>query len=64
MDDSRPAPRLLDIAETCATLHLGRTKVSELIASGQLGSVVVGRRRLIPVEAVDRFVDELSSEAG
>jgi excisionase family DNA binding protein len=36
--------RLLTIAETCARLHHGRTRVYELIRSGRLPSVVVGPR--------------------
>ncbi|MHA0044386.1 excisionase family DNA-binding protein [Deinococcus sp. PEB2-63] len=37
-------------------LKLGRDKVYELIRSGQLRSVRVGRRYLIPADAVTAFL--------
>jgi excisionase family DNA binding protein len=38
---------------------LGRTKVYELIAAGELRTVKIGRRRFIPVEAVREYVARL-----
>ncbi len=38
---------------------LGRTKVYELIASGDLRTVKIGRRRFIPVTAVQEYVARL-----
>lgn len=41
---------------------IGRTLFYELIASGQLRSVKIGRRRLVPAEAIEELVDRLSQE--
>jgi excisionase family DNA binding protein len=38
---------------------LGRTKIYELIASGELRTVKIGRRRFIPVTAVQEYVARL-----
>jgi len=43
-------------------LGVGRTKMFELIASGELTSVRVGRRRLIPATAIRDYVDRLLAE--
>jgi excisionase family DNA binding protein len=41
--------------EAGTALGIGKTKVFELIASGELPSVQIGRKRLIPVEALYEF---------
>lgn len=40
-------------------LGIGRSKTFELIASGEIESVKIGRRRLIPVDALHSFLDRL-----
>jgi excisionase family DNA binding protein len=52
-------PMLLDIGEVAKKLGLGQTKTWELVATGQIFSVRVGKRRLVPVESVEKFVAEL-----
>ena len=42
--------------EAALLLSLSRTKVYELIASGELDSIQVGRSRRIPAEALNAFV--------
>lgn len=42
---------------------LGRCKVYDLIRSGRLESVKVGRDRRIPVDAIDDFIDQLRKNA-
>ncbi len=59
------------VAKTNARLHpvegvmerlcLGRSTVFNLIASGQLRSVKVGRRRLVPESAIADFINQLES---
>ena len=50
--------RLLYRPEEVAKLTaLGRTKVFELIASGELASISVGRARRIPRAALERWID-------
>lgn len=50
---------LVDVPEAGQRIGLGRTKTWELVRSGELESVRVGRRRLIPVDAIDQFVEQL-----
>lgn len=58
-------PRLLlvSVPEAGRRLSVGRSTVLELVASGRLGSVKVGARRLVPVIELERFVAELCAEA-
>ncbi len=53
--DSYPR-RLLTVVEARDELRLGATKFAELLASGELASIRVGRRRLIPVKAIDDYI--------
>lgn len=48
--------RLLTPIEVAEILGIGRTKVFELIASGELESVAIGRCRRVPTEALDAFL--------
>lgn len=41
---------------------IGRTKFYELLDAGVLESVRVGRRRLVPEAALERFVERLRAE--
>lgn len=42
---------------------LGRTRVFDLIASGQLASVKIGRRRFVPDSAIAAYVESLKASA-
>ena len=46
---------MLSLPEAAERLGVGTTKVKQLIASGQLASVTIGRRRLVPAENVRSF---------
>ena len=48
--------------ETAETLGVGRHKVYELLRSGRLRSVKIGKSRRVPVDAVEAFIAELLSE--
>lgn len=50
---------LLTVEEAAERLSLGRTKVYELVARGELPSVVIGRCRRVPVQALEPFVERL-----
>lgn len=67
MSPDRPnsliSPTLLTVPEAMAALRLSRATVYDLIRSGELGSVKVGRCRRIPAQAVQAFVARLV-EAG
>jgi excisionase family DNA binding protein len=41
---------------------LGRTKVYELISSGELRTVKIGRRRFVPATAVEEYVARLENQ--
>ena len=53
--------RMLTAVEVAAILGIGRTKVFELMASGELESVAIGRCRRVPIDALDAFVAGLRS---
>lgn len=53
-----PPVQLLAVAEAAARLGVGRTTVYELITAGEIRSVKVGRRRLIPATALNEYVTE------
>ena len=54
---------LLSVTDFMASTGLGRTKTYELIGSGELETVTVGRRRLVPAEALEDFVARLRGRA-
>jgi excisionase family DNA binding protein len=49
--------RLLRIPEACAELSIGRSRLYELIAAGEIAAVKIGSRGVrIPSTELDRFV--------
>ena len=50
---------LCTVAEAADLLAIGRTCVYQLMKSGQLRSVKIGARRLVPRSAIEEFVHEL-----
>ena len=52
-----PAPLLLRIPDVAQRLALGRSTVYELIATGQLPTVRIGRSVRVPVAALQSFVE-------
>lgn len=51
--------QLLTIAEACAMLRIRSPKsIYEMLESGQLRTVVIGHRRLIPRESVEQVIRE------
>lgn len=50
---------LLSVAEAARALSLGRSKTYELIASGELEVVHIGRCSRVPVDAVEAYVERL-----
>lgn len=43
------------VEETAHALGVGRTTVYELLSNGELESIKVGRRRIIPADAVRNY---------
>jgi excisionase family DNA binding protein len=54
-------PRLLAVKQAIFELGLGRTAIYELIKEGKLKSVTIGRRRLVPAEAIEEFIAALAN---
>lgn len=55
------SPRLYSIDAAAGELGIGKTKVEELVHDGVLETVYIGRRRLVPAEALDEYVERLRS---
>jgi excisionase family DNA binding protein len=58
---AKATPRLLSIKQAIFELGVGRTNIYELIASGALKTVKIGRRRFVAIEAIDEFIASLSA---
>ena len=57
-------PRLLTVPEAMNQLQVSRWTLYNLIRSGQLASVTIGRCRRIPATALDTFIAQrLEQEA-
>ncbi len=48
---------LVSVEEAARRLGVGRSAMYELLASGQIGRVKVGRRTLVPVQELRSWVD-------
>jgi hypothetical protein len=54
---------LISIPDFLATEPFGRTRVYEMLDSGLLESVCVGRRRMIVADSYRRYVEQLKAES-
>jgi excisionase family DNA binding protein len=57
MPETRPTRQTLSVQEAAQYVGLGRTKFGELIRRGEIPSLKVGARRLIPIAALDRWLE-------
>lgn len=55
--------RLLSVDAVAHALSLGRREVYRRLDEGDMESVWIGRRRLVPADSVDAFVARLRAEA-
>ena len=55
---------LLKPAEAAETLGIGRTRVYEMLASGELPSIRIGRSIRIPVNALNQWVENQQNGNG
>ncbi|WP_030899257.1 helix-turn-helix domain-containing protein [Streptomyces sp. NRRL F-5126] len=51
-----PALELLTVPQVMARLQLGRSTVYDLLRTGQLASITLGRARRIPTRALTDFI--------
>ena len=56
---SKTLPRLLAIKQAIYEMGISRTAIYELINAGKLKTVKIGRRRLVPIEAIEELIAEL-----
>lgn len=52
---------LLTVVETARELRVSRSRVFELLASGELEGVRIGRARCVPRRSVDEFLSRLGA---
>jgi hypothetical protein len=57
-------PENLTIAETIAKFRIGRTKLFNLIAEGDIEAIKLGSRTLVRTASVREFIDQLPRVAG
>lgn len=53
---------LLTVEETADALHIGRSKVFDLIRCGDLYSIKIGRLRRVPADEVHAFMLRLLND--
>ena len=53
---------LLTIPEVCEALNLGKTKIYQLLASGEISALRVGRAVRVEPDEVERFVQRARQE--
>lgn len=58
-NENRPEPLLYTIPEAATALRISRTKLYELLDSGDVESVYIGRSRKIPAEDLRTYIDHL-----
>lgn len=64
MTASSISPRLLhDLDEAADLLSISRRVVDRLVRDGDLDTVNIGRRRLVPHEALEAYVNRLVKTA-
>ncbi len=58
LKEGSPQRLLLRIPEVAETLGIGRTKIYEMIATGELPTIRVGRAVRISVAALQKWIEE------
>ena len=59
LSDEAPPPISYPIEAAMRRLAIGRTKLYELIASGELDTYTIGKRRYVSRSAIERFIARL-----
>lgn len=50
---------LLNIPEACEKLRVGRTRLYQILNSGQIKAVRIGKKTLIPSASIEDFINRL-----
>lgn len=59
---SGPQPLLLSVEGAADVLNISRSLTYELAARGDLRTVTIGRRRLVPIDAIAEFLTMLDAK--
>lgn len=57
-----PGQILYSVEEAAELLGIGRTFTFHLLATGEIESLKIGRRRKIPRDAIDGYIDRLRAQ--
>ncbi len=60
--DGRPTKRAFRAPEVAELLSISEGEVRELMASGEIDSIHIGRIRLVPLSAIDAFLERKLAE--
>lgn len=55
---------LYSVEEAASLLGIGRTYMFQLLAAGEIESLKIGRRRRIPLDAIDTYIERLRAQQG
>jgi len=61
--DDNVVPLLLSVEQAARRLGVGRTTMFGLVGTGEVRSVMIGRLRRVPVQALTEYVHALSNQA-
>lgn len=56
-------PRALPMAAACKYIGCGRTFMYELLRSGKVRAVKMGRKKMPLTDSLDQYIDTLAKEA-
>jgi excisionase family DNA binding protein len=62
-NQSHGEPLVYTIPEAATALRISRTKLYELLDSGEIESIHIGRGRKIPADALRIYIDRLRAHA-
>lgn len=54
--------RLIDLEDAARRLSVGRSTIYDLIGSGRLRSMKLGRRRLVDADSIDELIEDGGDE--
>ena len=58
-----PDPEALSVEDAARRAGIGRTFLYQAISSGRLPSIKLGKRRLVRIEALRRWLESLETDA-